>query len=196
MNPAAMRRFGDVVRGHACRIARSGVVIGALTLASMLVVGQPAMVAAQADSSLPADTTEAIRFTISVDGNDVVSFAELVGVDVETPSSGYWETDERGGGVRRIPGRTKPPTLTLRQALDGSTALWARHEEVRQGLMSAARRSATLTMFNADRQPLARYWLENAWPSRIELAGMQAGANEARITTATFVCEAIWRLPS
>ncbi len=43
------------------------------------------------------------------------------------------------------------------------------------GNMAAARESCSLVMYNVDGKPVARYHLEDAWPSKIEI-----GASEGR----------------
>jgi len=78
--------------------------------------------------------------------------------------------------------------------MNGSLELWAWHEAVRVGTMGAARRSCTLTMFNAEGKPVAKYWLEKAWPTKMDLAGLKAGASEALIETVTSTCEYIKRV--
>ena len=49
-------------------------------------------------------------------------------------------------------------------------------------------------MFNSDGKPVAKYWLENAWPSKLDMAGLKAGASEALIETVTLVAEKIQRV--
>jgi len=49
-------------------------------------------------------------------------------------------------------------------------------------------------MFNAEGKPVAKYWLEKAWPTKMDLAGLKAGASEALIETVTSTCEYIKRV--
>ena len=62
------------------------------------------------------------------------------------------------------------------------------------GDMVAARKSCSLVMFDADGKPVARYHLENAWPCKIELGALKAGASEVLMETVTIVCEHIQRV--
>jgi hypothetical protein len=75
-----------------------------------------------------------------------------------------------------------------------SMELSAWHEAVIQGNIVAARKSAGLVMYDSDGKPVARYHLENAWPSKIELGGLKAGANEVLMETVTIVAERIQRV--
>ena len=79
----------------------------------------------------------------------------------------------------------------LPRGMNGSLELWSRYEAVREGTMSAARRSCSLTMFNSEGKPVAKYWLEKAWPSKIDVSGLKAGASDALIETVTLTAEYI-----
>ena len=82
----------------------------------------------------------------------------------------------------------------MKRGMNGSFELWAWHEAVRARNVGAARRSCTLTMFNAEGRPVAKYWLEKAWPTKIDLAGLKAGGSEALMETVTLTCEYIRRV--
>jgi phage tail-like protein len=81
--------------------------------------------------------------------------------------------------------------LTLKRGMSQSMELSAWHEAVIQGNIVAARKSAGLVMYDSDGKPVARYQLENAWPSKIELGGLKAGSNEVLMGTVTIVAERI-----
>ncbi len=55
------------------------------------------------------------------------------------------------------------------------------------GQTRAAQKEATLVMFDAAGAPAARYHLENAWPSKIEVSTLKTGASEVLMETMTFV---------
>jgi phage tail-like protein len=60
--------------------------------------------------------------------------------------------------------------------------------------MGAARKSCSLVMYNVDGKPVARYHMHNAWPSKIEIGALKAGASEVLMETVTIVCEHIERV--
>jgi len=108
-------------------------------------------------------------------------------VNAEKTPTPRWELAVR-------PGKLKPPTVTLKRGKNGSMELWAWHESVRKGAMDAARRSCSLIMYNAAGTPVAKYWLEKAWPSKLEISAMKAGASEVMYETVTLVCEHMQRV--
>jgi phage tail-like protein len=142
----------------------------------------------------PADVITANRFAIVIDGYEIAVFSEMSGINAEVEPSEYWETSGDTIAVNKLPGKVKPPTVTLKRGMNGSLELWSWHESVRQGTMGAARRSCSLIMYNAEGKPVAKFWLEKAWPSKMDLAGLKAGAGEALIETVTLTCEDIQRV--
>jgi phage tail-like protein len=142
----------------------------------------------------PSDVITANRFAIVIDGYEIAVFAELSGIIAEVEAPEYWETTGTAVDVNKLPGKLKPPKVTLKRGMNGSLELWSWHEAVRKGTMGAARRSCSLIMYNAEGKPVGKYWLEKAWPSKMELAGLKAGAGEALMETVTLACEYIKRV--
>lgn len=145
-------------------------------------------------ASTPSDVLTANRFSVTIDGYEIATFQELSGIVTEVEPSGYWETSGTDVTVNAPAGKFKPPTISLKRGMNGSLELWSWFEAVRTGNIRAARRSCTLTMLNTEGKPVAKYWLEKAWPTKLELAGLKAGASEALIETVTLTCEYIKRL--
>ena len=134
------------------------------------------------------------RYTITIDGFEIATFSELRGIVSEVEPQEYWEVNGDNITLNKLPGKFKPPTITLKRGMKGSLELWTWHEAVRTGNMAAARRSVSLTMFNSEGKPVAKYWLEKAWPSKVELTGLKAGASEALLESVTLSCEYIQRM--
>jgi len=134
------------------------------------------------------------RFTIEVGAQKLATFQELAGINAEVENTEYWATNDGGPAVNKLAGKLKPPTITFRRGMDGSMELWAWHESVRNGQMDVGRKSCSLIMYNAAGKPVAKYWLEGAWPSKMEISGLKAGSSEALIETVTLTCERIQRM--
>jgi phage tail-like protein len=144
-----------------------------------------------------ASTTNVIiasRFSLTVDGYEIGVFTELSGVTAEVEPSEYWETGTDETTTSKLPGKIKPPTVTLKRGMTGSLELWAWHEAVRQGAMGAARKSCSLTILNSEGKAVAKYWLENAWPSKMDVSGLKAGSSVPLMETVTLTCENIQRV--
>jgi phage tail-like protein len=142
----------------------------------------------------PGDAITASRFAIIIDGYQIASFAELVGITTEVEPVELLQSTEKEVTMKKLPGKTKPPTLTLKRGKNKSMELWLWHEAVLTGDIIAARKSCSLVMYATDGTPVARYHLEMAWPSKLEIGGLKAGASEVLMETVTLVCEHIQRV--
>ena len=136
----------------------------------------------------------AARFSIVIDEHEIASFSDLLGIVAEVEPTAYLESTDKAAFYNQLPGRLKPPQVVLKRGMNGSLDLWAWHEAVRQGAMDAARRSCSLIMYNAEGKAVAKYWLEKAWPNKLEISAMKAGASEVMYETVTLVCETMQRI--
>jgi len=146
---------------------------------------------------MPTSATDAItaaRFSITIDGYEIASFSDLQGIVAEVEAVPYLESTDKEVVYNQLPGKLKPPQVTLKRGMNGSMELWAWHESVRKGEMSTARRSCSLTMYNAEGKPVAKYWLEKAWPSKVDISAMKAGTSTVMYETVTLVCEHMQRV--
>jgi phage tail-like protein len=142
----------------------------------------------------PNDALTAARFSITIDGYEIASFSELSGITTEVEAVDFLESSDKEVIFKKLPGKRKPPTVVLKRGKNNSMELWAWHEAVLIGDIVAARKSCSLVMYNYDGKPVARYHLEHAWPSKLEIGALKAGASEVLMETVTMVCENIQRV--
>ena len=140
------------------------------------------------------DALTAARFSITIDGSEIATFSELQGITTSVEVVDFIESTDKEVVMRKLPGKRTPPTITLKRGKNNSMELWTWHESVLQGNMAAARRSCSLVMYNVDGKPVARYHLEDAWPAKIEIGGLKAGASEVLMETVTLTCTHIQRV--
>ena len=140
------------------------------------------------------DARTAARFSITIDGSEIATFSELQGITTSVEVVDFIESSDKEVVMRKLPGRRNPPTVVLKRGKNNSMELWAWHESVLQGNMAAARRSCSLVMYNVDGKPVARYHLEDAWPAKIEIGALKAGASEVLMESVTLTCTHIQRV--
>jgi phage tail-like protein len=107
------------------------------------------------------DPALSIRFDVQVDGVELGSFTGCDGLTAEYEVFEYAE----GGNnafVHRFPGRVKYGNVTLTRAVDrssGALAGWftSLAQEVQH-------KTAVVTAFDGNRQPIARWSLTGVWP--------------------------------
>jgi phage tail-like protein len=142
----------------------------------------------------------ASTFVIQVDGIQVASFTELSGISTEVEPVEYIATGPEGILHTKQYGKTKPPMVMLKRGVDTETYMWAWHQAVLMG-EPTARKTCSLQLFAASvspksGQPLITYILENAWPSKLEVAGLRAGSSEVVTETVTLLCDQILMQPA
>ena len=140
------------------------------------------------------DALTAARFSITIDGYEIASFSELQGITTSVEVVDYLSSSDKDLVLKKLPGKRNPPTVVLKRGKNNSMELWGWHEAVLSGNMAAARKSCSLVMYNVEGKPVARYHLEHAWPAKIEIGALKAGASEVLMETVTMVCEHIQRV--
>ena len=140
------------------------------------------------------DAITAARFAITIDGSEIASFSELQGITTQVDVVDFIESSDKEVIMKKLPGKRTPPTVMLKRGKNSSMELWAWHEAVLMGDMALARKSCSLVMFDVGGKAVARYHLEHAWPSKIEIGALKAGASEVLMESVTIVCEHIQRV--
>lgn len=142
----------------------------------------------------------AARFVLQVaGGGQSWGFSELSGIkmEVEPTELIYCKPDGTLEHTKQY-GKTKPPEVTLRKPMDDDTTLWAWHIQAQAGDPKALM-ECTLTAYTAGSPGIApasadqlfSWTLINAWPMKLDLAGMKSGATETPQLTLTLTCDQI-----
>ena len=63
----------------------------------------------------PTSRITANRLSLTVDGDEIASFAELSGIVTEVEPQDYLEQSNTEVMYRKLPGKLKPPTVTLKR---------------------------------------------------------------------------------
>lgn len=150
-----------------------GVVAGAHSLSTH----SPTKVRASAAATTPAQivlATSAWKLT----------FSELTSI-----TSKIKPLDTSTGNTKQF-GEPQPLTVVLKRNLDpaGNQTLNAWDQAARQGDPTA---KLDLTLAVTETGGPITYNLVNAWPSKLEISGLTAGAKQPAVETVTIVCEQI-----
>jgi phage tail-like protein len=135
----------------------------------------------------------AARFELTIDGHSLAVFSELVGISSSVDIEHVRVDTNPKRKLKKLPGKRTPPTVTLKRGMTRNIELAAWHELVILGDV-AARKNVTLTMYDVTGDPVVRYHLTNAWPSKLEIGALKAGASSVLTETVTLVAEFIQRV--
>jgi phage tail-like protein len=127
-------------------------------------------------------------FGLTVDGVQVASFSTLGKISSEASPD-----DFTGRMLKKLPGKRTPPTVTLSRGLTSDLGLFAWHQAAVEG-QAAARKNADLVMFSATGDAVARYHLENAWPSKLDVEPSKSGSSGVLVETVTLMCDRLVRV--
>ena len=138
----------------------------------------------------------ASRFELTIDGHSLAVFQELVGIvsGVDGAGSDLALVTKGDDSVLKVPGKRTPPTITLRRAMTRNIEMAAWHELVLLGDVEAATKSVSITAYNKKGDPVARYHLTDAWPSKLEITAESSAAGGVMEETVTFVAEFMQRV--
>ena len=139
-------------------------------IVSAIVVGLALITVTVPVQTQQDDPLRAARFGISIDGVQIGVFAQLV-------SEADLGAGATGQAITLSGGRTQGMEM----------AAW--HELVILGDVAAAKKNATIVMYDSSGSPVKRYYLENAWPTKVALDTTERG--QLRTATVMLMYEAI-----
>lgn len=150
------------------------------------------------DAEIRGGTLTSASFQIE-NAAGLATFSELTGISSEIETTEYMEAGLKGPTYGKFVGKAKPPTVTLKRAMStgpDTTWIWAWHAQARAAAVTAFQ-DTTLKLFKAgdNETPVKSYLLTNAVPTKVEIAGMKAGATEVVLQTVTLQCDNIEEAP-
>lgn len=136
------------------------------------------------DEQMRSAAHAAFRFLVSIDGEAQAAFTECALPTVE------WDVEPvKEGGlntyVHQLPAQRKPATLNLKNGV-GKTALLDWYLESMEGAPS--RKSLTITLLNAEREPVMVWHVNDAFPLRWQGPQLQSDARTIAIQTLELAC--------
>ena len=129
------------------------------------------------------------NFLVDVDGVERAGFTEVLGLEGEVEVIEYREGGDSTSASRLLPGRVRYPRVVLRRGVAGDTSLFEWWNAIRDG--SLDRRRVTVTLLDEARQPVARWNLPRAWPTKYVGPALNARASEVAIESLELAHEGI-----
>jgi phage tail-like protein len=121
-------------------------------------------------------------FGVEFQGQIVGAFRECTGLGSENEVVEYKASGQKGEYViKKVPGRLKWNNITLKRGITDAMDMWQWRKLVEQGKISDARKNGTITMYNQQGDPIAKWNFTNAWPSKLTGPSANAGNNEVAI---------------
>jgi phage tail-like protein len=137
----------------------------------------------------PEDPIGSYNFLVEIDGLEQTAFTSVTGILSETEVLLHRSGNERTGTVRKLPGLSKYGNVTLKRGYTANHDIYQWRKQVVDGLIE--RRSVSISILNENREAVARFYLENAWPCKWEISQFNADGNEVMIETVELAVERI-----
>jgi phage tail-like protein len=141
--------------------------------------------------TLPAlDSLVGNTFGLEIDGVMIKQITEVSGLKIEQDVIDYKANSDDGKyTVKRLPGRRKPPEITLTRGLtaDNSFEQWIKDSHL--GKMTDARKGGAIIVFDFEGTPIKRYVMTNCWAKSLEIGSMKAGDTSVLTEKLVITCE-------
>jgi phage tail-like protein len=131
----------------------------------------------------------AARFSLTIDGVEIAQFFDIA---IQSEVEPVQFIDGNDNTFQVLPGKRIVPIVTLTRGKNSDLGVFAWHQSVVEGL--GFRKDCTITMFGTTGEALAKYHLENAWPSKIEISAAETGPKGSLTETVTLTCDNLQRV--
>ena len=135
------------------------------------------------------DPYKNFKFRVEISGITSAGFSECTGLSTEVDCVEYRE----GGDFvsRKLPGRSKYGSITLKRGVTKSSELQDWHKNILNGV--ADRRDGFVILLDDDLTPVVRWKFFNAFPRKWDGPDLNAKGNEVAIESLELCCERIER---
>lgn len=121
------------------------------------------------------------NFLVEIDGVPRAGFAEVDGLAGEIDVIEYREGGDKTSAPRLLPGLVRYERVVLRRGFSGDASLFAWWKAVRDGALD--RRTVSIVLLDETREPVARWSLRRAWPTKYDASPLNAKSSEVALET-------------
>ena len=115
-------------------------------------------------------------------------FTEFSGLETEFEVITFKYCNDKGQPSKwLLPGRSSRNPVTLKRGITDDLTFWQWWQTVQAGKIKAARSNITITMYSRANDPLIKWDLFDAWPSKIVAPDFDAGSSDFGVEEITIV---------
>ena len=146
-------------------------------------------------SALGEDPLVGFHFSLDLkSGTELGYFTEVSGIGAENEVVEQKMINSNGGTVIvKVPGRLKWEDITLKRGITSKMDIWDWRDLVNQGNVDQARSNGTITMYDQQLNPVARWDFINGWPSKVTGPALNVDDDSFGIEEITIAHEGIER---
>ncbi|MDF1512929.1 MAG: phage tail protein [Anaerolineae bacterium] len=141
------------------------------------------------------DPLVGFHFAVEIQGVVTGYFTECTGLGSEHEVIEHKVVTEKGiEVVMKIPGRLKWENIVLKRGITSNMDIWDWRKEVEDGQVDGARHDGSITMFDQELSPVARWEFKRGWPLKVTGPQPKSDSNEIGIEELTIAHEYIVRV--
>jgi phage tail-like protein len=141
------------------------------------------------------DPLVGFHFSVEVQGVVTGYFTECTGLGSEHEVIEHNVVTEKGMEVvMKIPGRLKWENIVLKRGITSNMDIWDWRKQVEDGQVTDARHDGSITMFDQELNPVARWEFKRGWPLKVTGPQPKSDSNEIGIEELTIAHEYITRV--
>ena len=131
------------------------------------------------------------NFLVEIDGITQAGFSDCTGFGANTDPIEYREGGMPENTVRKLPGLTKYPNITLKWGLTDSRELYDWYRDVVKGKIE--RKSGSVILIDLEGQEKVRWNFFEAWPTKWDGPDFSAKGTDVAIETLELAVEKVER---
>jgi phage tail-like protein len=141
------------------------------------------------------DPLVAFKFGLEIEGKLGGFFSSVSGIGSESEVIEQKISNPETGEtlIRKIPGRLSWTEVSLKRGVTSNIDVWEWRQQVVDGKIEGARTNCSIVAYNQANEEIARWNLDNAWPSKVTGPEMDAGGQDYMIEEITIVHEGVIR---
>jgi phage tail-like protein len=142
------------------------------------------------------DPLVAFKFGLEIEGKLTGFFTTVSGIGSESEVVEHKITNPDTGEtiIQKIPGRLAWTEVTLKRGVTSSIDVWDWRQQIIDGNVEDARTNCSIVAYNQANEEIARWNLDNAWPSKVTGPEMDAGSTDYMVEEITIVHEGMSRV--
>jgi phage tail-like protein len=142
------------------------------------------------------DPLVAFKFGLEIEGKLSGFFTSVGGIGSESEIVEHKVVNPDTGEtiIQKIPGRLTWTDISLKRGVTSNIDVWQWRQQVVEGKVDDARTNCSVIAYNQANEEIARWNLENAWPSKVTGPDMDAGSTDYMVEEMTIVHEGMARV--
>ncbi len=130
-------------------------------------------------------------FSLQIDKVDIAYFTGCSGLGMEFDVINFKQGNGKQILEMKRPGKPKYGEVVLKRGFTSSKVLYNWFDEVVEAAKPTPYKTASIVIFGRDAKEVARFNLEECWPSKLSVSDLQSGSDEVMIEEITIQHEFI-----